>query len=260
MTTERTMEPSEAEAKTQDDAMIPDAAAADRAGPGRPEHVPEKFWDDGAGSIRVDALLQSYRELEKRLGRSLPLPQDATDEAGRARLLEALGRPKAPEDYAIEPGHPMLQSDPDLNRRLHEAGFTQGQTQLVYELAAERLLPVLDEAKAGMAAEREQERLARHFGGDEAWRQTAKQLRTWGERSLSPEVYATLATSHDGVLALHEMMRKAEPEIVGQAGSGSLEPSEDRLQEMMRDPRYWRERDPQFIARVTDGFKRLYGG
>ena len=27
---------------------------------------------------------------------------------------------------------------------------------------------------------------------------------------------------------------------------------------MMRDPRYWRQRDPEFIARVTAGFKRLY--
>jgi hypothetical protein len=27
---------------------------------------------------------------------------------------------------------------------------------------------------------------------------------------------------------------------------------------MMRDPRYWRERDPSFIAQVTEGFQRLY--
>jgi hypothetical protein len=27
---------------------------------------------------------------------------------------------------------------------------------------------------------------------------------------------------------------------------------------MMRDPRYWRDRDPAFIAQVTEGFKRLY--
>jgi hypothetical protein len=29
---------------------------------------------------------------------------------------------------------------------------------------------------------------------------------------------------------------------------------------MVRDPRYWRQRDPEFIARVTAGFKRLYAG
>ena len=36
--------------------------------------------------------------------------------------------------------------------------------------------------------------------------------------------------------------------------------SEATLHEMIRDPRYWRQRDPAFMARVTDGFRRLYGG
>ena len=35
--------------------------------------------------------------------------------------------------------------------------------------------------------------------------------------------------------------------------------SEGELRAMMRDPRYWRARDPQFIQRVTDGFRRLVG-
>ncbi len=29
---------------------------------------------------------------------------------------------------------------------------------------------------------------------------------------------------------------------------------------MMRDPRYWRTREPEFVRRVTDGFRRLVGG
>jgi hypothetical protein len=28
---------------------------------------------------------------------------------------------------------------------------------------------------------------------------------------------------------------------------------------MMRDPRYWRSREPDFVRRVTDGFRRLVG-
>jgi hypothetical protein len=34
--------------------------------------------------------------------------------------------------------------------------------------------------------------------------------------------------------------------------------TEDTLNEMVRDPRYWRDRDPDFIARVTEGFRRLF--
>ena len=33
---------------------------------------------------------------------------------------------------------------------------------------------------------------------------------------------------------------------------------EAELHEMMRDPRYWRDRDPEFIRRVTDGFRHLF--
>ncbi|WP_420549042.1 hypothetical protein [Curvivirga sp.] len=39
-----------------------------------------------------------------------------------------------------------------------------------------------------------------------------------------------------------------------QAASGS----EEALRKMMRDPRYWRERDPEMIEKVTKGFGRLY--
>ena len=35
--------------------------------------------------------------------------------------------------------------------------------------------------------------------------------------------------------------------------------SEQDLQAMMRDPRYWRDRDPSFVAQVTDGFRKMYG-
>lgn len=34
----------------------------------RPDHVPEKFWDPETNSVRVDAALKSYSELEKRFG------------------------------------------------------------------------------------------------------------------------------------------------------------------------------------------------
>jgi hypothetical protein len=29
---------------------------------------------------------------------------------------------------------------------------------------------------------------------------------------------------------------------------------------MMRDPRYWRTREPEFVKRVTDGFRRMVNG
>ncbi len=47
----------------------------------RPGDVPEKFWDAEAGALRVDALLKSYRELERRLSqRAAPPAEDAAPE------------------------------------------------------------------------------------------------------------------------------------------------------------------------------------
>lgn len=28
---------------------------------------------------------------------------------------------------------------------------------------------------------------------------------------------------------------------------------------MMRDPKYWRDQDPSFIKKVTEGFQKVYG-
>ena len=36
--------------------------------------------------------------------------------------------------------------------------------------------------------------------------------------------------------------------------------SETELKQMMRDPRYWRDNDPEWITKVREGFKKLYPG
>lgn len=35
--------------------------------------------------------------------------------------------------------------------------------------------------------------------------------------------------------------------------------TERDLQSMMRDPKYWRDQDPSFVQKVTEGFQKLYG-
>lgn len=238
----------------------PEATVAVADQPRRPDDVPEKFWDAAAGTVRTDTLLRSYLELERRLGRSIPRPEGENDLEGTNRLLAVLGRPETPDGYEIAAPHPLVASDPSLNVMLHEAGFTQRQAQLVYELAAERLLPVLEEAAAELEASRQIDRLQQHFGGPEAWRTTAAQIKAYAEANLPGELHAALAGSYEGVLALYEMMRKAEPDIVGQAGSGQLALTEDSLRELIRDPRYWRDRDPEIVQRVTAGYRHLFPG
>jgi len=234
---------------------MPTLAPAD--GKRRPPEVPEKFWDDAKGEIRVDALLKSYRELERRSSRLVAAPDDDNDAEGRARLQRLLGWPETPDEYQVEQRHPLTAPDADVNKRLHEAGFTKRQVQLVYDLAAERLLPLIAEAAAEFEADRERDRLIEHFGGEERFRQSASQLAAWGKANLPEAVYTALSATFDGVLAIERMMAKGEPALMRE-GNAETAPSEQELRSMVRDPRYWRNREPAFVARVQEGFRRLF--
>jgi hypothetical protein len=226
----------------------------------RPADVPDKFWDGDAGAVRIDALVKSYLELERKLssGRREPETESVTTSPAE---IDVLGEPAGPtetEAWAIASPHPLIEPDDELNELLRSAGFDQSQAQLVYDLAAQRLLPVIQDALGEIEAQQQLERLQRHFGGADTWSHTARQLKSWAASHLDPSIHETLASSYEGVLALHQMMRASEPELLAGAAEPVSELSEAALVELMRDPRYWRQRDPEFIARVTAGFKRLY--
>ena len=223
----------------------------------RPETVPEKFWDSANGTVRTDNLLQSYIELEKRLGNSLPWPNDE-DHEGRNRIFGALGRPDSPDDYVIDADVTGSEPDPELNKMLHEAGFTQAQANLVYRLASERLAPLLEEATIQAESAAQQIRLEHRFGGTERWQQIASDIQKWGENKFGAEALDAIASSYEGVIALHSMMNAGEPEIIGNAESGPASLSEAQLNEMVADPRYWRDHDPDFVARVSEGYVKLF--
>ena len=76
-------------------------------------------------------------------------------------------------------------------------------------------------------------------------------------------VLGSLSSSFEGVMALYRMMKGqgGEPALTGPALESAASGAADEitLRGMMRDPRYWRERDPSYVAQVTSGFQRMYG-
>lgn len=233
-------EQSKIEAADRIDASPADAAIG-APSPARPADLPERFWDEDAGAVRADELVAAYLDLERQIG-----------EGKRADV------PARPDDYVIKVDGDLFSSDEEVNEKLHAAGFNQEQVQLVYDLAASRLLPVVAELASRFEAESEVERLKQDFGGEEPWREVSRQIRLWGESNLPPETYAVLAGSREGVLAMHKMMSGREPELLRNGGRGMTPPTEDELKEMMRDPRYWRDRDASFVGKVREGFRQLY--
>lgn len=136
--------------------------------PSRPAYLPEKFWDTANGQANLEALAKSYGELERKLS------------GGRA-VREVPDRPDA---YQIAVNDPWFENDPEINARLHRAGFTQEQVQLVYDLARDYVRPLIEDLLAHFDNRRHLDRCCQHFGGEERWREVARQVSAWGKSHL----------------------------------------------------------------------------
>lgn len=206
------------------------------------EDIPEKFKDPKTGAIRANDLVKSYKELEKKMSSQ-----------------HGVKPPENPQDYDVSCDHGFFEPDMSVNEKLHKLGLSNEQVQGVYDLAADKMVPMIVEMASEFEAEREVERLIKHFGSAEIWAQVSKQLLAFGRKNLPADVLDSLASSYEGVLALERMMKGEEPSLVTTdvKTEGSIEDKE--LQSMMRDPKYWRDRDPAFVAKVTEGFQSLYG-
>lgn len=203
------------------------------------DDVPAKFKDPETGDVRMDMILRSYKELEKKMsGRHAP--------------------PKTPEEYSIDCSHGMFEPDTEINKRLHEKGLTNDQAQEIYNLASEKMIPMIAELSREFQADREVEKLVNHFGGAEQWKEVSRQLLAFGQKNMPADVLDNLSSSFEGVIALERMMKSNEPGLKKEASS-TIATDELDLQSMMRDPRYWRDKDPAFVAKVTEGFQSVYG-
>ena len=210
---------------------------------GRPSGLPDAFWDEQKKQVKLDELIAAYNDLAKR--------DDNLVETNLRNI------PESYDQYRINIPSPLLDVDEDILKRFYEKGFTNEQAQLVYDLAGERVLPVLDEMSINFEAERQLEKLARHFGGRDKFNEVSRQLSAWAKQNVNPEVYDALASTSEGVIALYNMMSSAEPSLLKE-GAETGELSEASLRKMMEDPRYWRDKDSAYIAKITRGFEKLY--
>jgi hypothetical protein len=204
--------------------------------------VPDKFWDKDKQEIRIEALLKSYLELEKKL-------------SGQ-KQKQAL--PPTPHDYALNLDHALFTVDDEINAKLFQAGFTQEQVQLVYDLAAEKMVPLIVELAQDFEADREMEKLVKAFGGPEKWAQVSKQLLSYGQQHLPADVLSGLAGSYEGVMALYRLMQAGKPFNLQDTKQDSASVDEQGLKKMMQDPKYWRDKDSDIVNKVTAGFKQIF--
>lgn len=184
------------------------------------------------------------------------VPETQLDAAAIADLV-----PETPDAYAITLAEGMEDIDADLNQRLHAAGFSNAQAQLVYDLAGEVLSPLLGDLDQAAQRATDRAALAAEFGGAESWKKLAPKIESWGKANLPEPAFETLCQSADGVRAMHRMMTHGDEAALGKADGGAGETGlRSEIRRKMNDPRYWRDRDPTLVAEVQADFARLSGG
>ena len=66
-----------------------------------------------------------------------------------------------------------------------------------------------------------------------------------------------MCATPQGIRAVYAMMQSMEPSIETDDGA-SKNLTDDMLRRMMRDPKYWRDQDPEYVRKIENGFKKLY--
>ena len=171
----------------------------------------------------------------------------------------ALKTDGAEKGYEIVLHSKFLTIDEEVNKRLKQAGFTNEQAQLVYDLASEIMIPKIKEVIDEFKLYKELSKLENYFGGEERFDEIARQISLWAEKNLPNEIYESLNSTFYGVVALYNMMTSGEPKVMGKSCDTADVITENKLKEMMKDPKYWRDNDKDFIKKINDGFKFLYG-
>ncbi len=82
-------------------------------------------------------------------------------------------------------------------------------------------------------------------------------INAFGEKFLPHDAFESLSSTAQGIQGIYKMMQSIEPHV--ETNSGEPEKlTDDDLRRMMRDPKYWRDADPEYVRKIENGFKKLY--
>lgn len=216
------------------------------------EKIPEKFLNED-GTLNADALMKSYRELEKKMGGMISVPAADADDATRARFNHAIGVPDNADDY---PRNDIFDDDA-VRKKFHDIGLTSTQVEKIYSIAEEFLSPVLSELFQMQNETNAISELRNFFGGTEKMNDALRAINAFGEKFLPADAFDALCATPQGIQGVYKMMQSMEPGV--KTDKNTIENlSDDDLRRMMRDPKYWRDADPEYVRKIENGFKKLY--
>lgn len=216
------------------------------------DKVPEKFLNQD-GTLNADALIKSYSELEKKIGTMITVPTDDSDENVRARFNRAIGVPETSDEYPTN----ELFDDENLKNKFHEIGLTSTQVEKIYDIANEFLAPVISDLYNAQNEKDALAELKNFFGGTEKMNDALRAIDAFGKKFLPTDAFDELCSSPQGIQGVYRMMQSMEPNVETEK-SETKNLTDSDLRRMMRDPKYWRDGDAEYIRKIENGFKKLY--
>lgn len=216
------------------------------------DNIPEKFRNND-GTLNTDALMRSYNELEKKIGTMVSIPNENSDDAARQKFNRAIGVPDSASEYPTN----ELYDDENLRQKFFEIGLTKHQVEKIYDIANDFLSPVISELFAARDDVSAMNELKNFFGGDEKMLDALRAINTFGERFLPQDAFESLCSTPQGIQSVYKMMQSMEPNIKTDKNENE-NLSDSDLRRMMRDPKYWRDGDTEYIRKIENGFKKLY--
>ena len=99
--------------------------------------------------------------------------------------------------------------------------------------------------------------LKNFFGGEEKMLDALRAINDFGTRFLPADAFDSLCATPQGIQGLYRMMQSMEPDVrTDNNTTDNL--SDSDLRRMMRDPKYWRDAEPEYVRKIENGFKKLY--
>lgn len=216
------------------------------------EQIPEKFMNQD-GTLNSDALIKSYCALERKIGTMVSIPGMDADDATRAKFNRAIGVPENASDYPTND----LFDDDVLREKFLEIGLTSTQVSKIYDIATEYLSPVITDLFDMQNQSSAINELKNFFGGTDKMNEALNAINAFGEKFLPRDAFDALCTSPQGIQSIYRMMQSMEPTVQMQKNE-SEKLSDSDLRRMMRDPKYWRDHDAEYVRKIENGFKKLY--
>lgn len=232
------------------------------ATPERLAHIPEKFWDADAGTIRVDELAKSYAELEKM--KSAPKAEDKpADDADKPNDLTI--EPAKEEASAGAEANPITSAFESFAKHYEETKGQPAEDQIAEIVKLGVPQNIVDNYLAGLSALSQLAFQQAHAtaGGQDVFDAASD----WASKSLTAaeiESYNTLvtnpATAKQGVEWLVSKYKTAHPsegsfvESTPGAAVGDVFRSKSEMVAAMKTDRY--QTDRAYVAEVAEKVAR----